>query len=199
MKSTFTYILATIAGIIAGILLCRQCSFAPINCDDCFHADSTTTRIDSQAVYDTTFTTLPGRDSIKVIHDTAFIPAQVDTPAVIADYFAKRQYNFDFTRGDVRLSGKLNVQQNRLDTTQLKIYNYRATEQSYYSAKIPRWRLYAGVIAGKNMAAPGFRVQYKRLSAGLHYNLISNINNLNVEQPQLMLSLDYELWKGRYK
>jgi hypothetical protein len=104
--------------------------------------------------------------------DTVFIGA--DTAAILADYFATRQYAdtlMNDTSALIALSEA--VSQNRIAERTLTFQNRRAT---YITTTIvqpaqPKLQLYAGAVAGKGLAAPVVQMGYKRWIVGAGYNL----------------------------
>jgi hypothetical protein len=104
--------------------------------------------------------------------DTIFIGA--DTAAILADYFATRQYAdtlMNDTSAFIALSEA--VSQNRIAERTLTFQNRRPT---YITTTVvqpaqPKLQLHAGAIAGRGVAAPVVKLTYARWSISAGYNL----------------------------
>jgi hypothetical protein len=107
--------------------------------------------------------------------DTVF--RNVDTAAILADYFITRSYD-DTLMNDTSAFIALGetVTQNRIAERTLTFQNRRPT---YITTTIvqqqqpaqPTLQLYAGVVAGKGLTAPVVQLGYKRWVVGAGYNL----------------------------
>jgi hypothetical protein len=109
---------------------------------------------------------------VALVPDTVF--RNVDTAAILADYFITRSYDdtlMNDTSAFIALSET--VTQNRIMERTLTFQNRRATAitTTVVQPAQPTIQLYAWVVAGKGLAAPMVQLGYKRWVVGAGYNL----------------------------
>ena len=123
-------------------------------------------------------------DSLVYVTNTLHIPANVDTNAVIQDYFTKKQISFSDTVNEVKIKFTGNLFQNNLSDVKLDVTNYRPTQ----ILREKKNGLWGGVSIGADIIAPSVSVQVDKHMVGLSYNLIS--------ENRIIIDYKYRLWQN---
>ena len=125
-------------------------------------------------ILDTSWTafvdTIPYYDTIK----PEPIPADVDTNAVIKDYFSRVTYSGDTTVNELRIKYSLDLSRNRLQNINYTFQNLRPTE-IVLREKINA--ISVGGIVGVNLVAPSVVYQRGPWQYDVSYNLLDSQNN----------------------
>jgi hypothetical protein len=115
---------------------------------------------------------LPVVRYVQLAPDTVRI--DVDTAAILADYFATRYYRDTIVNdSEALIAISEEVSQNSLVERSLTFQNRRATSitTTIVQPPPPKVRLYVGAVAGRGLTAPTVQVAYRRWSLGAGYNL----------------------------
>lgn len=115
------------------------------------------------------------------------IPNDIDTAAVIEEYFKKRTYSLTHADTNVRINMKPVISSNRLDEFNLTYEILRPQTVSYYQ-EAPKHELYGGFQAGGSFIGPAvhWNIRNKWL-IGIQYNMMN-------EPARLQLSLSHRLF-----
>lgn len=125
------------------------------------------------------YDTLPYFDTLPVhIAPGTYQPptGPVDSAAVVAAFHRKRPFTFSGESQKIRYTGKGLVFQNTIDSVQLRFQNFNPTVNEFYSYKPRENQLSAGILAGRNFAAPYLRYQRQGWELLAGYNLIQTTN-----------------------
>lgn len=123
------------------------------------------------------FDTVPYLDTTRPVIIAANpvpVPADVDTAAVLKDYFTRKRLKDSLQVNDVRIKVDYNLLANNLETASWEVVNLRPTEVQYFSARDKPNRIGAGILMGRNFAAPSLQYSYKDLQLQLGYNLVQD-------------------------
>lgn len=132
-----------------------------------FIRDSVSVVFDTVPYYDTT-------RPIIVAADPVPLPADIDTAAVLKDYFTRKTYRDSLQVNDVRIKVDYNLLANNLETASWQVVNLRPTQLQYFSAKEKPNRIAAGMLMGRNLVAPNLQYSYKKLQLQVGYNLVQD-------------------------
>lgn len=123
------------------------------------------------------FDTVPYFDTTKpklVFADPVLVPADVDTSAVLKDYFTRKKLRDSLQVNDVRIKVDYSLFANNLEAANWQVVNLRPVEQHFFSSKIKMNSLAGGILMGRNLAAPVLSYSYKDIEMQLGYNLVQN-------------------------
>lgn len=126
---------------------------------------------DSAVVHYDTLPVIASPDTIRITStEKVPVPHRVDTAAIIEAWAERRSYLAKAEANQVQITARPIIFQNRLDSISFEIKNLRPTSVQHYSAR-PRHALAAGLVIGPDLSAPMLQYRYKRLHAGLGYNV----------------------------
>jgi len=122
-------------------------------------------------------------DSIVYRDVEILIPQDVDTAAVIEDYFTSRSFDTIIHQNEVKIKFTGSLFENNLQDVRFSVQNTRPTQ----IVKEMKWGFYVGGVIGNGIAAPTIDAQYDKHMMGVGYNLIGG---------GLTFSYKYKLWEN---
>jgi len=120
------------------------------------------------------------------------VPADVDTGAILADYFQYREYTEDFRDTNVSITANLGVWQNELDTFSLDYKILRpnkSTTKTITKTKTYDYKVWLGGSVNFNRVNASASLDFGRHKIGVQRTMLSD-NNLNEGEKWW---LDYEV------
>lgn len=140
-------------------------------------------------VYDT-LTYLDTSRPILITAEPVAIPVIIDTAAIVKDYFTRKSYRDSLTVNDVRIQVDYSLLANSLESSSWQVTNLRPTIREFYSPKQYPNRIAAGLLMGRNLAAPMVSYTRNDLQLQVGYNLLQDPGG-----PVWLLGAQYTLFK----
>lgn len=123
------------------------------------------------------------------------LPPTIDTLAVIADYYTRKNYEHTYRDNDLSITLKPVISTNKLDSLNFTYKILRPTTITTLNLK-PQTAIYLGASAGSNVLAPAIDIALKdRWMIGASYNLVDNRPGMAAAQwhERIRIKLTYKL------